>query len=195
MTEYGGLLATAIGALIGAAAVLTSQYFTNRQQERLQAQRIAADTRLKLMDFERLDRGVRSQVSALVSQVGKFVLQCGTQSGVDWTKMEPPLKRLLDRIYMPDVANALTPSQAGALYEAAGSIELAYRFSLQQPWGRPGEKFDAFEAREQVKATYKEPCETIAFFWHEMDDEMQAQTFKTAAETGRRYPDPTHRGT
>jgi hypothetical protein len=160
--------------------VLASQYFTNRQQERLQGQRIAADKQLKKMEFERLDRGVYNQVMALVSEVGKFVYQCRTQSGVDWSKMERPLTRLLDRIYAPDIANALTPSQAAALYEAAGSIEVAYQFTLQQPWG--SQSYFWFEAKKSISATFEGPCESIGFFFHEMDDEPQAQKYKRAAD-------------
>ncbi len=122
------------------------------------------------MDFDRLNHGVFNQVAALVSEVGKFVYQYRTLSPVDWTKMRPTVDRLLDRIYQSDIPCALTASQATALYRAAGSIEVAYLFTLQQPWGGATEqKYEPFEAIRLVKATFKDPCEKVAEFWREMD--------------------------
>ena len=172
-----------IGAAVGAAAVLASQYFTNRQQGRLQGQRIAADKVLKEMDFERLNRGVYNQVMALVSEVGKFVYQCRTVGPVDFAKMDRPLGRMLDRVYMADVTNALTPSQTTALYDAAGWIEIAYLNTLREPWGgHSGKTYDYDMAARMVRATFKGPCESLAFFWHEMGDEIQARKYKAAAD-------------
>jgi hypothetical protein len=147
---------------------LLSQYFSGKREERMQAQRIEADKALKQMDFDRLNLGVYNQVCALISEVGK---------------MEPVVNRLVTRIYMPDVANALTPGQAHALYEAAGTVELAYRYALQQPWAQPTwQNLNMQEATRECKVAFKQSCETIAFFWHEMEDEIQAQYFKAAAD-------------
>jgi hypothetical protein len=162
---------------------LLSQYFSGKREERMQAQRIEADKALKQMDFDRLNLGVYNQVCALISEVGNFVYECRTHKPVDLAKMEPVVNRLVTRIYMPDVANALTPGQAHALYEAAGTVELAYRYALQQPWAQPTwQNLNMQEATRECKVAFKQSCETIAFFWHEMEDEIQAQYFKAAAD-------------
>lgn len=190
MTEaLWGFIGAVIGAVVGATAALLAQLIAGKQQLAAQAERIAADKTLKEMDFERVDRGVRRQVNALVSEVGKFVYQCRTLSPVDWTKMEPVLTRFLNRIYQPDVPVALTDAQAEALYAAAGAIEVSYQFTLQQPWGRmvtksnqEPEKYDAFQAIDLVKATFKDPTAKIASFWHEMGEAERASKYQAAAD-------------
>jgi hypothetical protein len=108
-------------------------------------------------------------VRALVSEVGKFVYQCRTVSPVDWEKMRVVLERTQDIVYKPEVATALNDVQAEAFYAALGSIEVAYQFTLQQPWGKNAGQYNALEAIDYVKATFKDPCAKLADFWSEMN--------------------------
>lgn len=163
---------TLLGSLVGAGAALGAQALATFAQAKRENMRMS-----------RTDAGVRRQVKALVSEVGKFVYQCRTQSPVDWSKMRVVVERMQTRLYNSEVSTALTDEQAEALYAAAGTIEVAFQFTLQQPWGNDkGEKYDAFDAMELTKATYKDSCGKLARFWSEMGDSESSKKYKDAYE-------------
>jgi hypothetical protein len=112
-----------LGAAVGAAAVLASQYFTNRQQERLQGQRIAADKALKDMDFDRQDAGVRRQLLARVGQVCTYVAAARETGHTDYEALRQMLDRLNERIYRWEVPIAIEDIVAEMLYGASEILE------------------------------------------------------------------------
>lgn len=176
--DYLPLLNGFIGSIIGASAVLAGQYFTGRLQLRMQTRQLAATENLKQLEFDRIDSGVRRQVKALVDQVGNFVYLSRKYGPVDWQKMSVFKERLESRIYLWEVSTALTDEQAEALYYAEASIDVNYRFALQEPW--IGE--DPHEHREQAKAIFNDSCGALAKFWNVMGETQRSSKFRELYE-------------
>lgn len=175
--------AALVGALIGALAVIIGQVLAARMQAKAQARQIDADKNLKKMDYDRADAGVRRQIEALVDQVGNFVYIARTMAPVDWVKMGAFVERLQSRIYLWEVSTALTNEQAEGLYFAAGTIEIAYRHALMQPYG---DLTHVPENREQeiadCKELFNDASGALATFWETLGDVKRAEYFRKVYE-------------
>lgn len=106
------------------------------------------------------------------------------------------LERLQDRIYLWEVSTALTDEQADALYRAAGDIEVAYRFALQNGWGQKSDdaKRDYGKEREECRGTFNAACGSLAEFWEAMGEQTMsddfAKRYDKPAEPAEPEPEP-----
>ncbi|HTU69087.1 MAG TPA: hypothetical protein VMF11_02105 [Candidatus Baltobacteraceae bacterium] len=123
---------------------------------------IALAKELKQMEFDRVDRAIRTQIAAIVKAVTVYA-RAGRQRGVtDYAGFREAIDQLNAHLLGWEVSAALKDYQVEALYDASFALNAACKAGAAKAAAEP----DA----AAIKESFERGCESLRKFWVSMGE-------------------------